>query len=208
MRVFQIIKTIQGEGGRAGRPCWLIRLAGCNLRCAYCDTPGALPMNAGREMALAAVLDAVDGDRCRLALVTGGEPLVQREACLALCEGLLARGFEVLVETNGSLDFRPLPPAAVKIVDVKAPASGAESNNRLDLLASLTSCDEIKFVLCGEADYRWARRLLVEQGGTWRAPVFFGVAESLPAAVLARWILRDGLAVRLTVQLHKLLGLP
>jgi 7-carboxy-7-deazaguanine synthase len=208
MRICQIVKTIQGEGSHAGRPCWLIRFAGCNLRCAYCDTPEALPMDAGREMALADVLKAMAGDPCRLALVTGGEPLAQQGACVALCAALLEAGFEVLIETNGSVDFRCLDPRVVKVVDVKTPASGAAGHNRLDLLDALSERDEIKFVLCDEADYQWACRLLAERGGCWRAAVLFGSTEALHPAEVARWILRDGLGVRLNVQLHKLLDLP
>jgi 7-carboxy-7-deazaguanine synthase len=209
MRVIEIIKTIQGEGTRAGRPCHLIRLAGCNLRCRWCDTPHAQPVDGGRQMSVDQVLVAVAVDACKRALVTGGEPLVQHEATAGLCVDLLDRGFEVLLETNGSVDFSGLDGRVIRIVDVKCPSSGQEERNRLDLLDGLRDRDEIKFVLADEADYRWARALLAERRRHWRATVLFGaVAGALDPGELARWILRDDLDVRLNVQWHKRLGLP
>ena len=208
MRIFEIVKTIQGEGTHAGRPCHLIRFAGCNLRCAYCDTPAALPMDAGEQMSLDQVVDAVDVDACKLALITGGEPLVQADDCRDLCDVLHERGFEVLLETNGSLDWQPMDARVVKIVDVKTPSSGEVDRNRADLLTILTDRDEIKFVLGDEADYRWACQFVAANRDAWEAQILFGPVDTLAAAELAGWILRDDIAVRLQIQLHKILRLP
>lgn len=207
MRIFEIIKTIQGEGAHAGRPCHLIRMAGCNLRCVYCDTSAALPMDSGEEMSVEQVVAAVDADACRLALVTGGEPLVQHDQCVELCGTLLDRGFEVLLETNGSFDWGSVNAGVVKIVDVKTPSSGESEHNRLDLLDKLGERDEIKFVIGDEADYRWSCELLAKHRNLWQAQILFGPVDTLAASELAQWILRDDFGVRLQVQLHKLLGL-
>ena len=89
--------------------------------------------------------------------LTGGEPLDQA-GTPALLEGLLGLGYEVALETAGSHDLGPVPPAVVKIVDRKTPGSGEcarwlESN----LGHLIPGQDELKFVLCDQADYEWSK---------------------------------------------------
>src|SRR6266581_2660505 len=139
MRVTEIFFSIQGEGTRAGRPCVFVRFTGCDLRCGYCDT--AYAFHGGK-------------DPCRLVLLTGGEPLLQRELP-ELASDLLARGYEVTVETHGQRSTAALPPEVVRIVDVKTPGSG-EVTTDFAYLDALRPHDEVKFVVCSEDDWRFS----------------------------------------------------
>jgi 7-carboxy-7-deazaguanine synthase len=199
--VAEIFESIQGESTYAGLPCGFVRLAGCRLRCAYCDTAWA--REGGRSMEVAAVAGKVMAFGHGLVEVTGGEPLEQPETP-ALVEALLARVPTLLVETNGSCDISVLPEAAVRIVDFKTPGSGACDANRWENLAHLRPTDEVKFVLTSEDDYRWARTAIkrVQEAGVTRV-LLSPAPGSLEAGALAAWMLRDRLAARLQIQLHK-----
>lgn len=201
MRVTEIFFSVQGEGTRAGRPCVFVRFTGCDLRCGYCDT--AYAFHGGRELSRAEILAEVARYPCRLVLLTGGEPLLQRELP-ALAEELLARGYEVTVETHGQRPLGGLPDGVVRIVDVKTPGSGEEATD-LRYLDELRPADEVKFVVCSEADWRWSldvirRHRLPERATVLVSPVHGAVAP----ADLARWILESGVEARLNLQLHKI----
>jgi 7-carboxy-7-deazaguanine synthase len=203
LAVNEIFYSIQGEGTRAGRPCVFIRLTGCPLRCAWCDTSYAY--EEGARCTLEEVVAEAERFPCRLALVTGGEPLAQPGAW-PLVRALLDRGFEVLVETSGHLSLEGRAPRAVVIMDLKAPSSGEA--NRMDWgnLDRLLPHDELKLVLLDRTDYLWARSLvrernLAERGAVLLAPVH----GRLDPGQLGRWILEDGLPVRLQLQLHRYL---
>jgi 7-carboxy-7-deazaguanine synthase len=209
MRVFEIFRSIQGETTRAGLPMWFVRLAGCDVACAYCDTPAARDPAAGREMTIEEVLAAVAAPPLPWVAVTGGEPLLQAAEVNALIAALVDRGRQVLVETGGAHPIDSLDPRAVRIVDVKTPGSGMAERMLWRNLDLVRPSDEVKFVLTGRGDYEWAKTIVARHGLAGRTTVLFGPATPLlDAASLARWILDDGLPVRLTLQLHKLLGLP
>ena len=209
MQVFEIFRSIQGETARAGMPMWFVRLAGCDLACAYCDTPAARDPAAGRRMAVAEVLAAVAAPPLPWVAVTGGEPLLQAAEVNALIAALLDRGRQVLVETGGAHPIDSLDPRAVRIVDTKTPGSGMAERMLWRNLDLVRPSDEVKFVLTGRDDYEWAKSVVARHGLAGRTTVLFGpAAPMLDAASLARWILDDGLPVRLNLQLHKLLGLP
>jgi len=203
--VSEIYRTLQGEGTRAGRRCSIVRLTGCNLRCAWCDTTYAY--QGGREMSADQVLAEVSRLGCRLVLVTGGEPLVQ-PATPALLGRLCDAGHEVLLETNGSLDITPVDERVGRCVDVKCPGSGQAKSSLRANLADLRAGDEVKFVLADRDDYDYARHVIDGHGLTDRCPVILTpVAGMLTASELAEWMLADaGLppAVRLGLQLHKI----
>ena len=202
VRVHEIILTLQGEGTRAGLPCTLVRLAGCNLRCAWCDTPHA--RDEGTDMTLPEVLRRVAALGCRRVEVTGGEPLTQG-AAPELLRRLLAAGYETLLETNGSLDLASVGSEVVRIVDFKCPSSGEHAANRWENIHHLTGRDEVKFVLADRADYEFARAAVRERGLREICTVIFSpVFGRLEPATLAEWILADGLDVRLGLQLHKM----
>lgn len=207
MLVTEIFKSIQGESTFAGLPCVFIRLTGCNLRCHWCDT--AYAFQGGQTMSPEEILARVRQLGCSLVEITGGEPLLQAEVP-ALAEQLLAEGQRVLVETSGERFVGELPRAVVKIVDVKCPGSGESGKFRLENLEALEGKDQLKFVILDENDYRYAREFLARHNVRGRVDevVFAPVFGQLPPRTLAEWILRDGLEVRLGLQLHKFIWDP
>jgi 7-carboxy-7-deazaguanine synthase len=201
--VNEIFFSIQGEGTRAGRPSVFVRLTGCPLRCTWCDT--AYAFHEGRKRPVADVLAEVAAYPCRLLCLTGGEPLAQ-PAAFDLVTRLLDAGFEVVIETSGHVLLEALDPRAVAIMDVKAPGSGEAHRMEWQNLELLKAMDELKLVLADRADYEWARTLVREKRLADRCPVLFSPVHGvLDPGVLGRWILDDGLPVRLQVQLHKML---
>jgi 7-carboxy-7-deazaguanine synthase len=201
LRITEIFFSLQGETSRVGLPTAFVRLTGCPLRCGYCDT--AYAFHGGEPRDIASILEQVAAYGARYVTVTGGEPLAQQH-CLALLAALADRGHSVSLETGGALDVSAVDPRVSKILDIKTPGSGECAKNRWANLEALTPRDEIKFVLCDEADYRWAKRVLAERRLDARCPVLFSpVHGRLPARELAEWILRDRLPVRMQVQLHK-----
>lgn len=203
LRVTEIFHSIQGESSRAGLPFVFIRLSGCNLRCVWCDT--AYAFHGGRSMTVEEVADAAGAWGCPRVLVTGGEPLMQEDA-IALLESLVARGYEVCLETGGSLPIETVPAAVARIVDVKCPGSGESGKNRWRNLDDLRPRDEVKFVLAGREDYDWAREVVRDRGLAELCPVLFSPVHGTCApGDLARWVLDDRLPVRVQIQLHKVL---
>ena len=203
LRVNEIFHSIQGESTHAGRPCVFVRLTGCNLRCVWCDT--AYAFHDGEACTIEAVLDRVAGYGCSLVEVTGGEPLLQSEA-IDLMKALVERGHEVLLETGGSLPIDLVPAGVARIVDVKCPGSGESERNRWENLDVLRAGDELKFVIADRADYDWAAGQVRSRGLHEKATVLFSaVQDQLPGGDLARWVLDDGLPVRVQLQMHKLL---
>jgi 7-carboxy-7-deazaguanine synthase len=203
LRVTEIFHSIQGESTHAGRPCVFVRLTGCNLRCVWCDT--AYAFHGGSSRSLEEILATVDGFGCRLVEVTGGEPLAQAGA-IPLLARLVEEGYEVLLETGGSLPIDEVPDGVRRIVDVKCPASGESGRNLWENLDRLRPGDELKFVIAGREDYEWARAKVGEGALAERVPVLFSAVHGgLEAGTLARWVLEDRLPVRVQVQMHKIL---
>ena len=203
LRISEIFYSLQGETSRVGLPTVFVRLTGCPLRCTYCDTSYAF--SDGQNMTLAAILSEVATHRARYVTVTGGEPLAQKN-CQLLLRALCDEGYEVSLETGGALDVSGVDARVMKVLDIKTPASGEVEKNLWSNLAALSTHDEIKLVLCGEADYIWARQVLSEHDLANKCTVLFSPAlGQLSATTLAEWILRDNLPVRMQVQLHKLL---
>lgn len=186
-----------------GLPTVFVRLTGCPLRCGYCDTDYAF--QGGEWMDVDEIVSRTRDYPTRHITVTGGEPLAQK-GCLELLEGLCDAGLDVSLETSGALDISGVDPRVARIVDIKTPGSGEEQRNHWPNLALLCPRDEVKFVLTSAADYQWAKSLLSEHAIAERCPVLFSSAwGQLSPGDLADWILRDGLPVRLQVQLHKIL---
>jgi 7-carboxy-7-deazaguanine synthase len=205
MRVTEIFLSIQGEGTRAGRPCTFVRFTGCDLRCGYCDT--AYAFHGGRELTRVEILAEVARRPAKLVLLTGGEPTLQRELP-ELARDLLALGHEVAVETHGQRPTDALPPEVVRIVDVKTPGSGEVASD-LAYLDALRPHDEVKFVVCDEADFRWSADVVRSRRLEGRAQVLFSpVWGKVAPADLARWLLDSGLDARLSLQVHKVIWGP
>ena len=204
LSVSEIFYSLQGESLYAGLPCAFVRLAGCNLRCRYCDTTYAYA--GGATMEIPDIINKVESFNCQLIEVTGGEPLLQKNTP-ALVSNLLDRGHTVLIETNGTLDIQAIDPRCIRIVDIKCPGSGESAKTRFSNFEQLSPKDQVKFVITDRADYEYARNLLSDK---WQnqppVSVLFSPAFGmLDPAVLAEWILDGHLPVRLQLQLHKIL---
>ena len=203
LRITEIFFSLQGETSRIGLPTVFVRLTGCPLRCSYCDT--AYAFSGGQSVTLAEILEQVGQYDAKYVTVTGGEPLAQRN-CLALLTALCDQGYQVSLETGGALDIAAVDERVMRVVDIKTPASGEVDKNRWENLECLTQHDEIKFVLCDENDYNWAREVLTQHKLADKCTVLFSPAQgTLSAMHLADWVLRDRLPVRFQLQLHKML---
>jgi len=205
LRVHEIYQSIQGESSLAGVPCIFIRLAGCPLRCIYCDTPQALSATSGTSMSVDEVIEAIAPYQHSLVLVTGGEPLTQPD-CIPLLQRLIELRHTVQIETSGALDVSNIPPSVQKILDIKTPGSGEESRNLWENLALLQQHDEIKFVLTSREDYLWCKGIIEDRLPDTPAAILLSPAHGqLQASDLCEWILADHLPVRLNMQIHKII---
>jgi len=204
MRINEIFCSIQGESTFAGRPCVFIRSAACDLRCSWCDTEYAF--YEGREMAVPEILDRIARWPARLALVTGGEPMLQQDVH-ELLAALLQSGYEVCLETGGHQPLEAVDPRVHKIMDLKCPSSGMSHRNRFENIGCLSSADEVKFVIADRADFEWACRQVERFSLPSRvgAVLFSPVWGRRAHAELAQWVLDSGLQIRLQLQLHRLL---
>ena len=204
--VNEIYCSIQGESTRMGLPCVFVRLAYCNLRCSWCDSE--YTFYDGQEKTVDEVIQEVQGFNCPLVEITGGEPLLQ-PAVEPLMTALCDAGFEVLIETSGSLDIRRIDPRVRRIVDIKCPGSGMEYRNRWKNLETLRASDEVKFVIADRRDYEWAKRVLQEYALPQTCEVLFSpVFGHIENVVLVDWILEDHLPVRFQLQQHKYIWDP
>jgi len=206
LRIIEIYASVQGESTWAGLPCVFVRLAGCNLRCTWCDSE--FTFTGGEHRLIKEVVEEVASLGFDLVEVTGGEPLAQRQV-VPLIEQLLGRGHTVLVETSGSIDISMIPQGAHAIMDLKPPDSGEVDANHWPNLDQLRPGDEVKFVLASRRDYEWSREVVREHDLAAKAPVLFSVAHGLlDPAKLSEWLVEDRLPVRLHLQLHKFIWPP
>jgi 7-carboxy-7-deazaguanine synthase len=207
LRVTEIFCSIQGEGRDIGLPTVFVRLTGCNLRCAWCDSEYSF--TGGEWMTLDAVLMAVQGFAgVKRVCLTGGEPLLQKEH-QDLLRALIDRSYRIVVETSGSkpIGGALLEQAVCVSMDIKCPASGEQDSMLWSNLAKLGPKDQLKFVIEDERDFAYARQVLATSAKDVRAEVVFqpvgGGLEGV--AKIAAWARRDGVEARVLPQLHKLL---
>ncbi len=220
LRINEIYKSIQGESTHTGRLCTFIRLTGCNLRCTYCDT--AYAFHEGQNMSIDAIFTEVKRLNVPLIELTGGEPLIQRDTPL-LAGLLINSGYEVLIETGGSLDIGVLPPQVKKIMDIKGPRSKESHRFFLPNLSKLSRQDEIKFIVHDREEYEWSKNFILSEKLLSRCTVLLSpvVAISHPVETresdrphslnpkdLAEWIIQDNLPVRMQYQMHKIIWDP
>jgi 7-carboxy-7-deazaguanine synthase len=203
LRITEIFHSIQGESTHAGRPCAFVRLTGCPMRCAWCDSE--YTFTGGETLSFAQVFEQLEGFGCRLVEVTGGEPLAQKNA-FEFIRRLCDKGYEVLIETGGYVSIAEVDPRAAIILDVKCPASGESERNHWENLSLLKpEKDEVKFVVANLADWRFAAEMIAEYELLQRAkavlisPVF-GIKN---LAEVAEAITASGLPARLNLQMHK-----
>jgi 7-carboxy-7-deazaguanine synthase len=204
IRIHEIYESIQGESTFAGLPCTFVRLSRCNLRCRWCDTPQAF--EGGTQLPRAEVLEKALSFGTPLVELTGGEPLLQPGA-LPLLSELCDAGRTVLLETSGERDIAGVDARVHRIMDLKAPGSDESHRNRWQNIEHLTLRDEVKVVLADRADYDWAKAVLEEHGLDRRvnAVLFSCVWGELDPKDLVRWVLEDGLPVRVQLQMHKVI---
>ncbi len=222
MHLIELYKSVQGESSFAGLPCIFVRLAGCNLRCAWCDSEytftGGKPFT---EDEIVAQIEALAP--CKLIEFTGGEPMLQARELLPLMDRLLAQNYTLMIETSGERPLAEVPKAVHKIVDVKCPGAGSAANSfRLENLVDLTKNDEIKFVITDRADYDFAQdfirhhKLEEKAGHILLSPAFQKTPSpqrtadnmAIDPRKLVDWMLADGLPARLSLQIHKFIWEP
>jgi 7-carboxy-7-deazaguanine synthase len=201
--LIEMYASIQGESTHAGRPCTFVRLAGCPLRCTWCDS--AYTFGKGQKFTIAEVVQQVLNLGVPLVEVTGGEPLAQKTAP-QLLKALCDAGLEVLLETSGAYPFAHLDPRVTVIADLKCPTSGESARNLWPELAGLRAQDELKIVVANREDFVWALGMLRDRLPDCQAKILWSaVAGRLPHADLAAWLLAERAPGRLQLQLHKIL---
>jgi 7-carboxy-7-deazaguanine synthase len=219
--LIEIYKSIQGESSFAGLPCIFVRLAGCNLRCAWCDSE--YTFTGGYKMSEDEVTEEIEKlAPVKLIEFTGGEPMLQERELVPLMERLLRGGYELMIETSGERPLEPVPAAVHKIVDVKCPGSGESGSFCLSNLDCLTDRDEVKFVIANRGDYEFARNFIREHKLETRAgeillsPAFSKTPSTdrttenclLDPRELVEWMLADAVPARLSLQIHKYVWEP
>ncbi len=206
LKINEIFHSIQGEGSRAGDPCVFIRLTGCNLRCTYCDT--AYAFEEGELISIEGIIERVREFGCNLVEVTGGEPLMQDES-VELMNRLNEEGFNVMLETGGSLPVDKVNPAVKIILDMKCPSSGMAKKNLYANLEKLQSDDEVKFVIGNREDFEWSVELINRYQISGKLTILFSpVFNELAPSELAEWILKERIKVRMQIQMHKYIWDP
>jgi 7-carboxy-7-deazaguanine synthase len=207
MKICEIFHSIQGESTYAGLPCTFIRTSGCNLRCSYCDTKYAY--ENGKNIPIDEIVSIVEFYHCKLVEITGGEPILQKDEVNELAKILLDQGYEILLETNGSLNLENLNPRIVKIMDLKCPDSGMSEYINWDNIHYLNEHDQVKFVLSSRMDYEWARDVITTCAHLHKIEILLSTAfDLLNPADVVKWMIDDRLKVRFQLQLHKYIWHP
>ncbi len=206
MRLVESFTSLQGESTHAGRICFFLRLAGCNLACNYCDTQNALAFHAGEAVTTDELVNLAKQSGVKLVEITGGEPLATPETP-ELCRRLLDAGFEVMMETNGSLSIAQIPREVRKILDCKLPGSGMAEQNDYENYKLLASHDEVKFVISDRNDFDFMlnvieRHQLTEYTQNLLASPVWG---RVGFEELAEWVITSRAPVRMQLQMHKLI---
>lgn len=206
LKINEIFHSIQGESSRAGEPTVFVRLTGCNLRCYYCDTEYAF--EEGRGLSIDAVIEEVSHYKCRLVEITGGEPLMQGES-IELMDRLCNEGYEVMLETGGSLPIDKVNKKVKIVIDMKCPSSGMCKKNYYRNLSLLKPIDEVKFVIGSRDDFDWSLGIVNEYDLLKKSIVLFSpVFNKLEPSELAKWVLETKMNIRFQIQMHKYIWDP
>ncbi|HET9087090.1 MAG TPA: radical SAM protein [Acidobacteriaceae bacterium] len=221
MALIELYASVQGESSFAGLPCIFVRLAGCNLRCSWCDSE--YTFSGGQRFTLEQVEEKIGAlAPIRLVEFTGGEPMLQAHALLPLMSKLIRENYTLLLETSGERPLDDVPQGVHKIVDVKCPASGESGRFHWPNLQTLTSRDEVKFVITDREDYEFAREFIRQHGlaslcgHILLSPAFTKTPSAerstencvLDPCLLVEWMLADRLPARLNLQIHKFIWEP
>ena len=202
MNVNEIFYSIQGEGTLVGVPSIFLRLTGCNLRCSFCDTTYAYEQ--GIEMSIQEILDEIKKFACTYVCLTGGEPLLQKDAP-KLIECLLQKKYKICLETNGSINIKKFKGKKSLMIslDIKCPSSGSHEQMNMKNISYLSKKDQLKFIIKNKEDYDYAKKILKKYNPP--CTVFFQPVWGTNPKKLASWILNDRLPVRLVLQQHKII---
>ena len=222
MHLIELYKSVQGESSFAGLPCIFVRLAGCNLRCAWCDSE--YTFTGGKAFAADEIVEQIEAlAPCRLIEFTGGEPMLQARELVPLMDRLIHSGYTLMMETSGERPLEDVPVPVHKIVDVKCPGAGSAAYSfRMSNLEALTKRDEVKFVLSHREDYEFARAFIDEHdlsrrvGSVLLSPAFSKSPSptrttenaTLDPRTLVEWMMADGIDARLSLQIHKFIWEP
>ena len=207
MKINEMFLSIQGEGIQSGLPTFFIRTTGCNLRCSYCDTKYAY--SQGREMNIDKILNQIQNQPFKIVCLTGGEPLLQKDAKVLIRE-LVKNGYFVDIETNGSIDLRNFPKSKQILysMDIKCPSSGFANKMLLDNLRYLTKNDQVKFIVVDIKDYNFAKKIIIEKKLINETNVIITPVGGVNCQWIVTKILKDGLNVRIGLQIHKVIFGP
>jgi len=202
--VNEIFCSIQGEGLDQGRPCVMIRLTGCNLRCSYCDTQYSFI--EGKSFHIDSILEKVSLFGVKLVEITGGEPLMQKNTPV-LVKKLIEMGFETLVETNGTYDIDMIEKDCIKIMDIKTPSSNMVKFNLYSNLEKLENKDQLKFVVLDKDDFNFALDVLKNTKLKIRPEniIFSPVFNKTDLREIASWVINEKPDSRMQIQMHKVI---
>ncbi len=206
LKINEIFYSIQGESSAAGLPTTFVRLTGCNLRCSYCDTEYAF--YEGEDFTVEEAIRKAEEYGCKLVEVTGGEPLMQKDVIPFMTQ-LCDKGFDVMLETSGSLQIEKVDKRVKIVMDLKTPSSGMEKKNLYSNIDFLKSKDEVKFVIGSLDDYNWAKRMIEKFNLTGKTEVLFSpVFNAIEPKQIVEWMLNDKLNIRFQLQMHKYIWEP
>ncbi|MEK7248988.1 MAG: 7-carboxy-7-deazaguanine synthase QueE [Bacteroidota bacterium] len=206
LTINEIFHSIQGESSYMGMPCVFVRLTGCNLRCTWCDTEYSF--YEGKKMSVVEILSDVEKYNCKLVEVTGGEPLAQ-DSVHELIAMLCNKGYEVLLETSGSISIANVDSRVRRIVDIKCPGSGMDKKNLWENIDYLRPIDEVKFVIGNKEDFDWSVDVMQKYNLEKNCPVLMSpVFGEVQPIELVQWILESKLNVRFQLQMHKYIWEP
>lgn len=206
MKIIEMFLSIQGEGVNSGLPTFFVRLAGCNLRCSYCDTKYSY--SGGHEMSINDVMSEIIKKIMgfKLVCITGGEPLINEETG-KLIDSLIKKKFEVDIETNGSVLISKFPNSKniLYSLDIKCPSSKMSKEMEFKNLSLLEKKDQVKFIIGDWKDFIYAKKIVVKFGLVKRTNVIFSPVDGVDADKLVKWILKEKLNVRVGLQIHKVI---
>ena len=202
IKINEIFYSIQGEGIQMGIPTVFVRTQGCNLDCSWCDTIYAMDFKNGKDMKISEIVKKVKRYSTKYVCVTGGEPLLQ-ENVKFLISRLLKIGYNVSLETNGSVTLSGLPKNLFVSMDIKCPSSKMENRMDFENIKLLKKTDQMKFVIADKKDYDYAKKIIRKYKPGCN--VVFMPVWGINVKKLAANVLKDGLNVRVLIQLHKLI---
>ena len=210
--VNEIFGSIDGEGIRTGELATFIRLAGCNLRCRYCDTSYALQINQGTELTIDEIINKVKEIGYKNITLTGGEPLLQKNS-ITLIDKLIENNFNVNIETSGSIDITPLLDKEVIItLDYKTISSGMNNRMILSNYEKLRKQDVLKFV-CNKDDFKDIKKVLKNnniKSYIYLSPIFNEIEPNKLVDFLKELHNKNYNTdkIRVQIQLHKVIWNP